>query len=65
MCFSSPETKVPKNPLKVAKQTLSIIGDGKWKFCYFGTVWPTVPAAVSQQSSKMSGKGRVDGALGR
>lgn len=41
-----------KTPLKVVKQTLSIAGAGKWKFCSFSTVCPTVPAAVSQGAAK-------------
>lgn len=65
MCFSAQETEVPKTLLKVVKQTLSIVGVGKWKFCSFSTVFPAVPAAVSQGDSKMSAKGRVDGGLGR
>lgn len=64
MCFSAQETEVPKTPLKVVKQTLSIVGVGKWKFCSFSTIFPAVPA-VSQGDSKMSAKGRVDGGLGR
>lgn len=65
MCFSAQETEVPKKPLKVVKQTLSIVGVGKRKFCSFSTVFPAVPAAVSQGDSKMSAKERVDGGLGR